>query len=294
MWLNPHLSFEDSPELHTNLYRLKKAGGKVQAFAIYIPESVPANERFKVSLEMVEIFYERIVNLYPEMSVVKHKKDVEKLAQGQIGALLTLEGCDAIGQDIVKLKTLLRLGVASVGLTWNYANAVADGILESRGAGLSDFGREIVSELNVARAWTDVSHLSVKGFWDVMELADYPIASHSNCKAIANNPRNLSDDQIKALIERNGIIGVTFVPKFLNNDEKEANITDVLKHIDRISSFGGCSNIGFGSDFDGIDRTASGLEDYTQYNELVELLLKHYSESQVRGFLYQNFNDRLM
>ncbi|WP_099355304.1 dipeptidase [Fredinandcohnia onubensis] len=288
MWMDPTIDFANSSKLHINYDRLKASGSKVQSFAIYIPEEVKPESRFEVALEMVEIFYNKVVAPSPLLKVVRTKEDILALKEDEIGAFLTLEGCDAIDQSIVKLQTLIRLGVSSVGLTWNYANFVADGVGEPRGAGLSSFGIEVVKEHNKASIWTDVSHLSIKGFWDVMEVADYPIASHSNAMAICNHRRNLLDEQILALIKKNGMIGVTFVPQFLSNRET-ATIDDVIKHLDYICSLGGENHVGFGSDFDGITETTIGLENFSGYEGLVNKLLKYYSEIQVKKFLYQNF-----
>ncbi|MFD1777975.1 dipeptidase [Fredinandcohnia salidurans] len=288
MWMDPTIDFANSSKLHINYDRLKASGSKVQSFAIYIPEQIKPESRFEVALEMVEIFYNKVVASSPLLKVVRTKEDILGLKEEEIGAFLTLEGCDAIDQSIVKLQTLLRLGVSSVGLTWNYANFVADGVGEPRGAGLSSFGIEVVKEHNKASIWTDVSHLSLKGFWDVMEVADYPIASHSNAMAICNHRRNLLDEQIQALIKKNGMIGITFVPQFLSNRET-ATIDDVIKHLDYICSFGGENHVGFGSDFDGITDTTIGLENFSGYEGLVNKLLKYYSEIQVKKFLYQNF-----
>ncbi len=289
MRFDPEIRFKDSGSLHTNLAKMKKSDAFVQVFAIYIPEQVPYSQRFLTALEMADIFHSNILGLYPEMKMVQSRKDIEELQEGEIGAVLALEGCDAIGADPVKLKTLLRLGVSSVGLTWNFANHVADGILESRGAGLSAFGFETVNMLNEARVWTDVSHLSLNGFWDVMETAEYPIASHSNAKALCSHVRNLEDDQIKALISKNGMIGITFVPDFLNDDGDSASIDDVIRHLDYICSLGGADNVGFGSDYDGISRTPRHLEDYRQYSKLVERLMNYYSKEQVDNFTHKNF-----
>ncbi|MDR4886418.1 dipeptidase [Fredinandcohnia sp. QZ13] len=292
MWMDPTIDFADSPKLHITYNQLKAAGSKVQCFAIYIPEEVRPESRFETALEMVEIFYKRVIAPSPLLKAVRTREDILALKENEIGAFLTLEGCDAIDQSIVKLQTLIRLGVSSVGLTWNYANFVADGIGEPRGAGLSSFGKEVVKEHNRSFIWTDVSHLSIKGFWDVMEIADYPIASHSNAISICNHRRNLQDDQIRALIQKNGMIGVTFVPQFLSN-RGTATINDVLKHLDYICSLGGENHVGFGSDFDGITETTTGLECFLGYEILVNNLLKHYTESQVRKFLYDNFIENL-
>lgn len=292
MWMDPTIDFRNSSKLHITYDQLKATGSKVQCFAIYIPEGVKPESRFEVALEMVEIFYQKVIAPFPLLKIVRTREDILSLMEGEIGAFLTLEGCDAIDQSIVKLQSLIRLGVSSVGLTWNYANFVADGVGEPRGGGLSSFGVEVVKELNNASIWTDVSHLSVKGFWDVMEVADYPIASHSNVIEICNHRRNLNKEQIEALIKKNGMIGITFVPQFLQN-QGDASIEDVVKHLDYICSLGGENNVGFGSDFDGITDTTMGLENYKGYEALINKLLKHYSEKQVKKFLYDNFIENL-
>ncbi len=288
MWMDPTIEFADSPKLHITYNQLKASGSRVQCFAIYIPEEVKPESRFEVALEMVEIFYKKIIASSPLLKAVRTREDILALKENEIGAFLSLEGCDAIDQSIVKLQTLLRLGVSSVGLTWNYANYVADGVAEPRGGGLTSFGKEVVKEHNKALIWTDVSHLSINGFWDVMEIADFPIASHSNAIAICGHRRNLRDDQIRALIQKNGMIGITFVPQFLSN-HGSASIKDVLKHLDYICSLGGENHVGFGSDFDGITDTPTGLDSFSGYDRLVGNLLKHYSENQVEKFLVQNF-----
>jgi len=290
--MDPTIDFRNSSKLHITYDQLKATGSKVQCFAIYIPEGVKPESRFEVALEMVEIFYQKVIAPFPLLKIVRTREDILSLKEGEIGAFLTLEGCDAIDQSIVKLQSLIRLGVSSVGLTWNYANFVADGVGEPRGGGLSSFGVEVVKELNNASIWTDVSHLSVKGFWDVMEVADYPIASHSNVIEICNHRRNLNKEQIEALIKKNGMIGITFVPQFLQN-QGDASIEDVVKHLDYICSLGGENNVGFGSDFDGITDTTMGLENYKGYEALINKLLKHYSEKQVKKFLYDNFIENL-
>lgn len=292
MWMNPTISFYNDQRLQTNYAYLTKTGhGNIQCFAIYIPSSVHEQERFQAALEMIDIFYDKIMT-YRDMKLILTKSDALRLQENEVGAILTLEGCDAIGSDLTRLKMLYRLGVRSIGLTWNYANATADGILEPRGAGLTSFGKRVVTFNNEKKLWTDVSHLSERGFWDVIESAKFPIASHSNAKAIAPHVRNLTDSQILALIERDGIIGITFVPEFLEK-KGNASIRDVLRHIEYICSLGGENNIGFGSDFDGTDEMPYQLRNYSYYNILINELLKKYPEKIVKGFLFHNFLEKM-
>ncbi len=284
-------NFKNDPQLHITFEQLKKRKGSIQCFAIYVPETVLYEKRFEVALQMVDIFYNEILSL-PGVKFIQTKDDINMLKQDEIGAILTLEGCEAIGKDAMKLRLFYRLGVRSFGLTWNYANLLADGALEARGAGLTTFGKHVVQELNTLHVWTDVSHLNERSFWDVMEIAKNPIASHSNCMKLCQHPRNLKDEQLRALIKRNSMIGVTFAPQFLTS-EKQANIADIVNHIEYICSLGGENNIGFGSDFDGILETVVNVSAYREYENVINELCKHYAASTVERFLYDNFVERI-
>ncbi|MDM5235429.1 dipeptidase [Bacillus cereus] len=283
--------FRNDSQLHITFEQLKNRKGSIQCFAIYVPETVAYERRFEVALQMIDIFHSEILSL-PGMKFIQTKDDINMLKQDEIGALLTLEGCEAIGKDVMKLRLFYRLGVRSFGLTWNYANLLADGALETRAAGLTSFGKQVVQELNMLHLWTDVSHLNERSFWDVIEIAKNPIASHSNCYKLCQHPRNLNDEQIGALIKRNSIIGVTFVPQFLTS-ERQAHITDILRHVEYICSIGGEKNVGFGSDFDGILETVVNVTAYREYENVVNELYKHYDTSTVERFLYDNFVERI-
>lgn len=287
LFVDPMISFNDSEQLRITKQSLINNGAKVQCFAIYIPESVFPEMRFSAALQMVNLFYEKIL-VEREMKLIRSHADIDTLKENEIGAILTLEGCDCIGQELLRLQTLLRLGVTSVGLTWNYANMVADGALEQRGAGVSGFGQEVIRLLNEHSIWCDVSHLSEAAFWDTIQLAAYPIASHSNVYTLCTHPRNLKDEQILALLKKDAVIGVTFVPHFLTN-QPVASIADILKHIDYIAGLGGEHQIGLGSDFDGIDQTVDQLSSYREYHHLVNELVKNYSTEMVKGILFDNF-----
>ncbi|EOO66840.1 microsomal dipeptidase [Bacillus cereus VD196] len=284
-------NFNDDSQLHITFEQLKRRKGSIQCFAIYVPETVAYENRFEAALQMIDIFYNEILSL-PGVKFIQTKDDINMLKQDEVGAILTLEGCEAIGKEAMKLRLLYRLGVRSFGLTWNYANLLADGALETRGAGLTNFGKQVVQELNALHVWTDVSHLNERSFWDVIEIAKNPIASQSNCMKLCEHPRNLNDEQLKALIKKNGMIGVTFVPQFLTN-ENEANITDIVRHIEYICSLGGEYNIGFGSDFDGILETVVNVSVYRDYENVMNELCKHYAASTVERFLYDNFVEHM-
>ncbi len=274
-------------DLQVTLPKLEAGNVCVQIFAIYIPEKVHPDMQFQAALAQVDLFHERVIR-QAGLKHIKTHQDIATLQSGEIGAILALEGCDSIGNDLLKLQTLIRLGVRSVGLTWNFANLVADGVIEPRGAGLSLFGLEVVQVLSDAHIWCDVSHLSEKGFWEVLERTDYVVATHSNAKAIMPHVRNLTDDQFCALVRKNSVVGVNFVPYFLTSDV-EAGINDILRHIDHFCSLGGQKHIGFGADFDGISVTPRGLSGPEDYVQLHLALLKYYKPSEVDDFLFGNF-----
>ncbi|MBE1553285.1 dipeptidase [Sporosarcina limicola] len=284
------LKFQNAPELDMSYEKLKQGGVKVQAFAIFIYPDIKSDEKFQVALDQIHYFYSDVLANNPNMKLIKEWSDIDHLKEGEIGALLTLEGVDAIGNDLQKLSILYELGVRSIGLTWNNANLAADGAGEKRGAGLTSFGREIVDFNNRHKILTDVSHLCEKAFWDVMGEAKYPIASHSNAKSLCNHVRNLSDEQAKAMFNKNGMIHVVYCPPFVKA-QGDVTISNLIEHIDHFCSLGGANQIGLGSDFDGITQKIINLEDASMYPNLVNELLKRYSEDTVKGFAYQNFLD---
>ncbi|MGG1574842.1 dipeptidase [Fictibacillus sp. NRS-1165] len=283
------LKFANSPELETNKERLKKGQVKVQCFAIFIEPEIPSDQKFQAALGQVDYFYKEVLGKNPEIKHIRSWEEFNGVQDGEIGAMLTLEGVDAIGNDLSKLHILHQLGVLSVGLTWNTANLAADGAGEPRGGGLTLFGKEVVHFHNQHQILTDVSHLSGMAFWDVLGIADYPFASHSNSKELCDHPRNLTDEQASAMFEKGGTIHVVYNPPFINQEQTTASISDLIKHIDRFCALGGVRQIGLGSDFDGIANFVTGLENASKSQNLINELLKHYTEDQVRGFAFDNF-----
>lgn len=289
------LDFKDSDELDVNLKRLKEGEVKVQAFAIFIEPDLPSDKQYAAVLEQIDYYQKDILGKNPEIKQIWKWEEIQELKDNEIGSFLTLEGVSAIGNDLSKLDELLDAGVLSVGLTWNPANLAADGVEEPRGAGLTVFGFEIVKRLNERKVFTDVSHLSVKGFWDVMKSASYPIATHSNVLSLCSHVRNLNDDQIKAMIEHDAMIHVIFNPTFTLEEGKykEVTIADLIPHIERLVELGAMRNIGFGSDFDGISTHIKQLAHAGETQNLIQSLLEIFTTEEVEGFAYQNFMDHL-
>lgn len=280
------LNYKNSKELDTNAERLRQGGVRVQFFAIFIPPNVPDNEKWQHALEQVDCFYNEV--LAQENFVhIKHFSEIDDLKDGEIGALLTLEGSDAFGNDLMKLRTLFRLGVLSLGLVWNNANLVADGVGETRRTGLSRFGHEVVDCCNEHGVLIDVSHLNIEGFDDIINRADRVIATHSNAREIFDHPRNLYDDQIRQIIAKDGMINIVFNPPFIKSGEVE--IEDLFPHIDHIIELGGNENIGLGSDFDGIGTYIKNLEDAGKYGNLTGQLTERYGSGFTEQITHKNF-----
>jgi membrane dipeptidase len=286
------INFTNSDELHANLERLQAGQVSVQCLAIFVNPNIKSDQKFQAALEQIDIFQTEIINKH---SMAKHIKSWDQLVQlnsNEIGFILTLEGADVIGNDLTRLRTLYQLGIKSVGLTWNFANLCADGVLEKRGAGLSLFGEEVVKLNNQHLVWTDVSHLSERAFWDVLEISDFPIASHSNSKTICDNVRNLTDQQAEALFKKNGFISVAYCHEFVKN-HKTVAISDLITHIDHFCSLRGAEHICLGSDFDGMTDLIPDLEHAGKHQNLINELLKYYKEEAVQGFAFQNFLNHL-
>ncbi|WP_342555530.1 dipeptidase [Paenibacillus sp. FSL R7-0652] len=291
--LRPELSFEDAPELDVNLQRVQEGGVGLQAFAIYLPE-VLGRGKFEHVVGQLELYRNKAAHSAQRSSGVKtllwreQALKMQTEPKGSPWGLLTLEGVDGLEGSLFYLELCFQMGVRIVGLTWNHANWAADGIMEKRGAGLTEKGRELVSLCNRIGMLLDVSHLSEKGFWELADLSERPfIASHSNSYSVCPHVRNLKDDQIQAIIARDGRIGLTFVPWFVK-EENMVRITDLLPHIEQICSLGGAHHLMMGSDFDGISTKIQGLEHAGCYPKLTEILLKHYDETLVRGWLWGN------
>lgn len=275
---------------HVDLTRLKQGGVNVQFFAAYIsPVYIP--RALTRALELIDHFYAELEDNAQEIMLVKNFLGIqEALAQGKIAALLTIEGGEALNGSIEVLRILYRLGVRCLTLTWNNRNEIGDGVCEERTkGGLTRFGEEVVREMNQLRMLVDVSHLSVAGFWDVLEVSNWPvIASHSNCRKLCDHPRNLTDEQIKSLAATGGVIGLSFYPEFIQ--AVEPSLDKLLDHVEHIAGVAGTDCIGLGSDFDGFQDTLFGLEDVSRLPVLTEGLLRRgFAGEEVQKILGGNF-----
>lgn len=287
MLTNPGLSLlRPDHRLDVTVPRLRQGGVDLQVFALFISDSLPRDP--ETAFRAAELYWSGVLD-HPDIHPVLDSADLKQARQtGLIGAILSLEGADALQGNLWALRLLHRLGVRLLGPTWNNANWACDGAGEPRGGGLTKAGRELVAECGRLGIPVDVSHLSDRGFWDVAETAGRAVfASHSNARALAGNRRNLTDEQIRALITAGGLVGLTFVPWFLT-DQEPASVDDVLRHVEHVCALGGERHLAFGSDFDGIDRHVAGLAHPGEYPSLAEALLRRYPEEVVRGMLGEN------
>src|SRR5690625_2536854 len=149
------LNFQHARQLDTNVERLEAGQVMVQFFAIFIEPDIPSDEKWQHALEQIDLFYTEILGKNSEMKHIRNWTDLNELKEEEIDAILALEGADPFGNDLTKLRHLYRLGVKSMGLTWNNANLCGDGVGEERGAGLTHLGREVVQLNNEHQVLTD-------------------------------------------------------------------------------------------------------------------------------------------
>ncbi|GAA0366096.1 dipeptidase [Bacillus horti] len=288
------LFYQNGDSLQASFARLKEGGVKVQTMAVYVPPDVPKEQRHYIALEMIDILHTEVLSSTHKVELLTSASQLDFINENDdtLYILLSLEGADALQGDLMYLRTYYQLGLRSVGLTWNFRNEAADGVLERNPAGLSTFGLELLREMNEFKISIDISHLSEQGFWDCIEYSKQPLsASHCNARALFNHPRNLYDKQIEAMFAQKGLIGINFVPQFYNETGTDVSVKDVLKQVDYMLTLGGEDYIGFGSDFDGISKTIHGLENASKMADFANILLQHYSASIVQKLLMDNWKN---
>ena len=224
-----------------------------------------------------------------QIAIATTAEEIEAIAaSGRIAAVLTIENSEVLERSLWVLPVLHRLGVRSMTLTWSYRAHAADGAFENvTGGGLTHFGRDLVRSMNELGMIVDISHISDQGFWDVIDVTDAPIiGSHNACRALCEHPRNLTDDQIRAVADNGGVIGVTYVPAFVDADESKRTLERLLDHFDHIAQVAGTDCVGLGSDFDG---GGDVLKDATVVPQITEgLLARGWQEDDLRKMLGLN------
>jgi len=276
-------------KMHSSLPHLKEGGINAQFFAVWVPPGYG----FKRADSMIRLFYQMLDNYSGDMAFAGSNKEIRRnCAMGKISALLGIEGGgEAIGADINNIDYFYNNGVRYMSLTWNKSNRLADAAMDKRKPhnGLSPLGKQAVQRMNQLGMIIDVSHASSATVEDILKLSRDPIiASHSCCYSLRRHPRNLTDNQIKAICLAGGVIGVSFHRKHLTAKNK-ATVSDVANHIDHLKKTGGLACVALGSDFDGDIIPPVGLENAGKLSNLTKELVKRgYSEEEIEQIYGQN------
>lgn len=260
---------------HWDTSRARSAGVALQFLAAFIDTKYKPSLATQRGLELINGARRFIAGHEDQVFQVLGKEDLKKLPDPtRIGILLSVEGGEILGDQLLMLDTIYQLGVRALGITWNQRNALADGVGEKTQNRLTRLGQQVILRMNELGMLIDVSHLNEAGFWHVLELSREPIAAtHSCAKALCDHPRNLTDRQLRALAKHGGVVGVNFYPSFLTKTD-QAELKDVVRHICHIADVAGVETVGLGSDFDGIPEVPSGLEHVGKYVDLKEALFK--------------------
>lgn len=252
---------------HVDLLRMKDAGYLLQNFALYVNRQTYPDVKSRV-LELLRYYRTEMKQNADLIAPVTCMADIEKnCLQGKMSAMLTLEEGAALEGSVDTLKEFYGKGIRMITLTWNYPNELGyphgynDKSSVGEKFGLTCCGFEMVEAMESLGVIVDVSHLSDDGFYDVLHSTKKPfVASHSNAREVCPMSRNLSDDMIRRLACRGGVMGLNFYPPFLGDD---GTIEAVIRHAKRIVNVGGMDVLGLGSDFDGIDgqKELTGVQD---------------------------------
>ena len=318
------------PDLHTDLARLKEGGLGGQFWSVYVSTSSPPEEYVRATMEQIDVVH-NLVKRYPDaFQLALNADDVENAFQGgKIASLIGMEGGHSIDNSLATLRMFFDLGARYMTLTHNKNIDWADSCTDDpRANGLTDFGREVVREMNRLGMMVDLSHVSPDVMRDALDASEAPILfSHSSARALCDHPRNVPDDVLRRVASNGGVVMVSFVPGFTSqevadnvsrreneqerlkaephssdetieaglkswdadNPAPRATLSQVADHIDHMRELAGIDHIGIGSDFDGIKSVPIGLEDVSTYPALTaELLRREYGEEDILNILGRN------
>ena len=313
----------------TDLPRLKQGQVAAQFWSIYIDGEMKDSGYARVQLEQFDIA-RRMIARYPDrLALALTAADIERDAKrGRLASLLGMEGGHAIENSLGVLRAYYDLGARYMTLTHNVTLDWADAALDSaRHGGLTEFGREVVREMNRMGMLVDLSHVSPGVMSDALDVAEAPVIfSHSGARALVDHPRNVPDSILARLPKNGGVVMVTFVPQFVSNEVKawedsadaarkarsltvtdtaerrrlgeeweaanpppSATLSQVADHIEHVRQVAGVDHVGIGSDFDGIDHVVVGLEDVSKFPDLfAELIRRGWSDADLKKLAGQN------
>jgi len=271
--------------IQINFEKMRKGGIDAAFFAIDV--TVALKNQLAYALDGFGYFLNDLKQSSSDVVIVRKADDILRAKTARkSAAVLAIEHADCTGQSLNVLRMLYEIGVRSIGLTHNVSSCAADGCLEAReGVGLTQFGKSLVQEMNRLGMLVDLAHVSPSAFFNALEVTAKPVIfSHGNSRALCDHPRNLSDEQLKALAENGGVIGMSYVPSFI--DKESPSLERLLDHIDHIVSVASVDIIGLGSDFDG---GGTLLADATEVPRITEGLVKRdYSQDDIRKILGEN------
>lgn len=288
--------------LHIDLQKMKKSGYMLQNFAMYI--DLKRNlDPFEYVCSLIELFYEEMDKNKNDIRVINTSGEImENERCHKISALLAIEEGGCCKGKIENLEKLYERGARMMTLTWNYPNELAHPNLLSEETdaygfhlfdgtkGLTKTGFAFAQRMEELGMIIDVSHLSDKGFWQIADCTKKPfVASHSNARALCGHARNLTDEMIRAIAERGGVIGLNYYGCFLNErNDSTSTAARIAEHARYIANTGGIECLGLGSDFDGIDGELE-IADCAQMYKLFDALeTAGFSQDAIEKITYQN------
>lgn len=287
---------------HTDLERLRQGRVGAQFWSVYIPSSAVQEGAARVQLEQIDIA-RQILARYPDhFELALSASDIERVyGSGKIASLLGMEGGHAIENSLGALRAFYDLGVRYMTLTHSknidWADSGTDSVQHN---GLTEFGKEVVREMNRLGMLVDLSHTSPATMHAALDVSEAPVIfSHSSARAVTDHPRNVPDDVLRRIPQNGGIVMVTFVPAFVSDKVRthkrgsgptpKATMEDVIKHIEHIRKIVGPDHIGLGGDFDGITSTVEGLGDVSTYPALLaELARRGWTDDELRKLAGEN------
>ncbi|WP_419995492.1 dipeptidase [Streptomyces boninensis] len=292
---------DQSAHLHTDIPRLRQGGVGAQFWSVFVSTEHAGDDAVSAVLEQVDCV-KRLVERHPaDLKLALTADDMEAArAEGRIASLMGAEGGHCINNSLATLRALHELGVRYMTLTHNdntdWADSATD---EPAHDGLTDFGEEVVREMNRLGMLVDLSHVAPATMHDALRVTEAPVIfSHSSSRAVNDHPRNIPDDVLAQLPANGGVAMATFVPKFILprlGDETEeqqatrATAAVVADHLDHMREVAGIDHIGIGGDYDGVAHTPTDMSDVSGYPTLVaELLRRNWSESDLARLTWRN------
>lgn len=291
---------QQQPKMHTDLPRLREGGVNAQFWSVYVPaDTMDTGDALLQTLQQIELVH-ALIRAYPEaLAAADTADDVEQIVStGRIASMMGVEGGHCIENELSNLSRLYKLGCRYMTLTHSRSLTWADSATDDALAGgLSDFGEEVVREMNRLGMLVDLSHVSPATMKHTLRITKAPVIfSHSSARAICDHPRNVPDDVLPLVRENGGVIMVNFFSAFIvptaqleQNPLARGTIHDVVDHIDYLAQKVGVEHVGIGSDYDGVPRLPTQLESVATYPRITELLLQRgYTEQDLHRILGGN------